>query len=74
MLPQQAIFENGAKGEIKKISEPVQVYTACYSVKINYRAKLFSILSKIKRLKYYIPKDNFSQIEYEVKIIQFTIL
>ena len=32
MLPQQAIFENGTKGEIEKISEPVQVYTACYNM------------------------------------------
>lgn len=32
MLPQQAICEDWPKGEIKKMSKPVQVYTACQFV------------------------------------------
>ena len=32
MLPQQAIYEDWPRGEIKKMSEPVQVYTACQFV------------------------------------------
>lgn len=29
MLPQQAIYEDWPRGEIKKMRKPVQVYTAC---------------------------------------------
>ena len=32
MLPQQAIYEDWPRGEIKKMSKPVQVYTACQFV------------------------------------------
>lgn len=32
MLPQQAIYEDRPRGEIKKMSKPVQVYTACQFV------------------------------------------
>ena len=33
MLPQRAIFEKTSKGDLAKMSEPVQVYTACQFVK-----------------------------------------
>ena len=33
MLPQQAICEDWPRGKIEKMSEPVQVYTACRFVK-----------------------------------------
>ena len=33
MLPQQAICEDWSRGKIEKMSEPVQVYTACRFVK-----------------------------------------
>ena len=29
MLPQRAIFEKASEGDFSKMSEPVQVYTAC---------------------------------------------
>ena len=29
MLPQRAIFEKASEGDLAKMSEPVQVYTAC---------------------------------------------
>ena len=33
MLPQRAIFEKASEGDLAKMSEPVQVYTACQFVK-----------------------------------------
>ena len=33
MLPQQALFAKAPKGDFAKMSEPVQVYTACQFVK-----------------------------------------
>ena len=33
MLPQRAIFAKAPKGDFVKMSEPVQVYTACQFVK-----------------------------------------
>ena len=33
MLPQRAIFEKASAGDLAKMSEPVQVYTACQFVK-----------------------------------------
>ena len=33
MLPQQALFAKAPKGDFVKMSEPVQVYTACQFVK-----------------------------------------
>ena len=33
MLPQRAIFEKASEGDVAKMSEPVQVYTACQFVK-----------------------------------------
>jgi len=33
MLPQRAIFEKASEGDFAKMSEPVQVYTACQFVK-----------------------------------------
>ena len=33
MLPQRAIFAKAPKGDFAKMSEPVQVYTACQFVK-----------------------------------------
>ena len=35
MLPQQAICKDWPRGEIKKTSEPVQVYTACQFVSVS---------------------------------------
>ena len=32
MLPQQALFAKAPKGDFAKMSEPVQVYTACQFV------------------------------------------
>ncbi|MFQ9642903.1 MAG: hypothetical protein ACLRYZ_13995 [Coprococcus phoceensis] len=32
MLPQQALFAKAPKGDFVKMSEPVQVYTACHFV------------------------------------------
>ena len=33
MLPQQALFAKAPKGDFVKMSEPIQVYTACQFVK-----------------------------------------
>ena len=45
-LPQQAIFENWANGEIEKMSEPVQVYTACQFVCIRIVTRKFRNIDK----------------------------
>ena len=35
MLPQQAICKDWPRGKIEKMSEPVQVYTACQFVSVS---------------------------------------
>ena len=42
MLPQQTNCEDCTRGKIEKISEPVQVYTACQFVKPQNSAPLSS--------------------------------
>ena len=41
MLPQQALFAKAPKGDFVKMSEPVQVYTACQFVKRQNTAPIY---------------------------------
>ena len=42
MLPQRAIFAKASEGDFVKMSEPVQVYTACQFVKGQNMALIYS--------------------------------
>jgi len=45
--PQQALFAKAPKGDFVKMSEPVQVYTACQFVKGQNMALIYSNLGTI---------------------------
>lgn len=47
MLPQQAIFEIGAKGKIEKMGKPVQVYTACQFVILSLLSLTYNSISNM---------------------------
>ena len=47
MLPQQALFAKAPKGDFVKMSEPVQVYTACRFVQAQNDRQIISNLGII---------------------------
>ena len=57
MLPQRAIFEKASEGDLAKMSEPVQVYTACQFVK---GQKITLNYSQLRNDFFVSPVDNLS--------------
>ena len=73
MLPQQAIYEDWPRGEIKKMSEPVQVYTACQFVTPIIYGQNYSQVGNKKLIHLHlnwVEVSNLTSAQLEQKLIR----
>ena len=73
MLPQQAIYEDWPRGEIKKMSELVQVYTACQFVTPIIYGQNYSQVGNKKLIHLHlnwVEVSNLTSAQLEQKLIR----
>ena len=73
MLPQQAIYEDWPRGEIKKMSKPVQVYTACQFVTLIIYGQNYSQVGNKKPVHLHpnwAEVPNSTSAQFEQKLIR----
>ena len=73
MLPQQAIYEDWPRGEIKKMSKPVQVYTACQFVTPIIYGQNYSQVGNKKLIHLHlnwVKVSNLTSAQLEQKLIR----
>ena len=73
MLPQQAIYEDWPRGKIKKMSKPVQVYTACQFVTPIIYGQNYSQVGNKKLIHLHlnwVEVSNLTSAQLEQKLIR----
>ena len=73
MLPQQAIYEDWPRGKIKKMSKPVQVYTACQFVTPIIYGQNYSQVGNKKLIHLHlnwVKVSNLTSAQLEQKLIR----